>query len=640
MGGNLPRRQENNSWLSGRRTICDAERTENGREDTGMKKISHGMMLISAILEACLMLLCGTAAAAYLRDITVDQDACGDLGTVAADKENALAGETVTVTVNKTEEQADLLRVSYFDDEEHVIEPDETGAYIFEMPDNDVTVRAFIGRWLPHEDTVYRPVGKASGFPDSKNWYLYEDMETEETWTLTTETNLFLNGHSLTKTGSDGPLISIMGGSLYLTDKKDGGGTLRNGHTQGGCVLIQNGSFIMTAGTITDFHNPSYGGGVAVLDGGFLMTGGKITGCDAAPSGGGVAVNSGCSFRMSGGEISGNTANAHGAGVYVFGGGELILNGGTISNNSCSSDGAGVYITKGARMELSEAPSVTGNKAGSSDSNVFLGEGVEITIGDSLTNTAPIGITTEAVPTAHTPVVFTSGLAHKATAAKFRSDSSKYKAVLNANHECMLAVPLHVALPAGSGQGTVRITAVSGIPVAEPPEYVLNGDAVTLDVTPARGYAPAAGGLKVTWTDESNAVHTVGLEQGAADSASEWTFIMPPHDVRVTAAFTAGLERPDFTMPASLTEIKESAFDGAAGMTAVDASRCTRIGKWAFRGAGLLHISLPKDCTIDPDAFEGRKKVYVFAEAGGTTEAYCEDPSHHCELVGGEHQGQ
>ncbi len=80
---------------------------------------------------------------------------------------------------------------------------------------------------------------------------------------------------------------------------------------------------------------------------------------------------------------------------------------------------------------------------------------------------------------------------------------------------------------------------------------------------------------------------------------------------------------PDFILPSQLSEIEQSAFEGLTTMSAVDAKNCVSIGSRAFKGSGLTRIKLPKDCSIDDDAFEDCGKVYVFAPAGGSTEAYC-----------------
>ena len=75
---------------------------------------------------------------------------------------------------------------------------------------------------------------------------------------------------------------------------------------------------------------------------------------------------------------------------------------------------------------------------------------------------------------------------------------------------------------------------------------------------------------------------------------------------------------PDFTLPEGLTTIEESAFEGVAGMTVVDASHCTSIGAYSFKDTGLTQIRLPGTCEINDTAFYGLEQVYVFAPAGST----------------------
>ena len=89
-----------------------------------------------------------------------------------------------------------------------------------------------------------------------------------------------------------------------------------------------------------------------------------------------------------------------------------------------------------------------------------------------------------------------------------------------------------------------------------------------------------------------------------------------------------------FTMPAALTTIEESAFEDMTAMTSVDASHCATVRKWAFKGCtGLTRLRLSKDCAIDADAFTGCGTVYIFAPAGGSTEAYC-NSHENCVFVG------
>ena len=78
-----------------------------------------------------------------------------------------------------------------------------------------------------------------------------------------------------------------------------------------------------------------------------------------------------------------------------------------------------------------------------------------------------------------------------------------------------------------------------------------------------------------------------------------------------------------FTMPAQLTMIEESAFEGNTMMTIVDAHNCSFIGENAFMDTGLTQIRLPKDCRIQESAFDD-KTIYVFAPDGGITRTYCD----------------
>ena len=81
----------------------------------------------------------------------------------------------------------------------------------------------------------------------------------------------------------------------------------------------------------------------------------------------------------------------------------------------------------------------------------------------------------------------------------------------------------------------------------------------------------------------------------------------------------------NFTLPADLTAIEESAFEGLTAMTVVDAGSVTSIGANAFKDCtALTWIRLSGNCTIDATAFDGCGTVYIFAPAGGDTEASCE----------------
>jgi len=93
--------------------------------------------------------------------------------------------------------------------------------------------------------------------------------------------------------------------------------------------------------------------------------------------------------------------------------------------------------------------------------------------------------------------------------------------------------------------------------------------------------------------------------------------------VCVTSMIAPEFGDPDFAMPEDLAAIEEGAFEGVAFMAVVDAHTCAAIGQDTFKGTGLVKIRLPKDCEISDAAFDEAGTVYVYAPAGGTTEAYC-----------------
>jgi hypothetical protein len=150
------------------------------------------------------------------------------------------------------------------------------------------------------------------------------------------------------------------------------------------------------------------------------------------------------------------------------------------------------------------------------------------------------------------------------------------------------------------------------------------GDAVTLAVTPAPGYELV--GITGSYNDTTGALQPVAITRDAANPLV-WRFTMPDSQVDLKAAFRKlslpAFGTPDFTLPAALTTIEESAFEGMTLLHIVDADSVTSIGKWAFKDTGLTQIRLPQSCAIDSTAFTGCGTVYVFAPSGGTTSAWC-----------------
>lgn len=227
------------------------------------------------------------------------------------------------------------------------------------------------------------------------NYYLFGDLSTVKTFTITDEVNLCLNGHTLSLAeGAEGPLFQIGdGGKLTLCDC-EGGGKLASNKDGGSVVTVaSNGTFDMYGGMITGAKATSgggvYVGGTFILNGGtisgniaengggvylnggtFTMHGGTISGNKAqsdgneAQSGGGVYVEKGA-FIMDGGTISGNEAQ-YGGGVYMFNEDgpipEFVMYDGTISGNTAAYDGGGVFAGTGSILMLrGNAAAITGN---------------------------------------------------------------------------------------------------------------------------------------------------------------------------------------------------------------------------------------------------------------------------------------
>ena len=93
------------------------------------------------------------------------------------------------------------------------------------------------------------------------------------------------------------------------------------------------------------------------------------------------------------------------------------------------------------------------------------------------------------------------------------------------------------------------------------------------------------------------------------------------------AALIPNVSEPYLCLPASLTAIEESAFEGSADTAFVSAqSSLSSIGRNAFKDCPeLIVMQLPKNCAIDDDAFSGSTDLRtVIAPAGGTTEAWCQ----------------
>jgi hypothetical protein len=144
------------------------------------------------------------------------------------------------------------------------------------------------------------------------------------------------------RTGNSVPVVWVNARGTLLMKA----GSLITGNTSassGGGVYVDNGTFTMSGGAVSDntSSNPFGGGGVGVNNSGtFTMSGGAVSGNTSSSGGGGVGVNSWGTFTMSGGTVSGNTSSSGGGvGVAWSGAGTFTMSGGAVSGNTASSGG-------------------------------------------------------------------------------------------------------------------------------------------------------------------------------------------------------------------------------------------------------------------------------------------------------------
>ena len=149
-----------------------------------------------------------------------------------------------------------------------------------------------------------------------------------------------------------------------------------------------------------------------------------------------------------------------GGGIKIGTDVSLTLQDGVVTGNKSSEFGGGIFVA--GKLTLKGAPKITGNKAGeiSTDNNVYLttnnNVNATITIVDNLENEkgekAEVGVTTEAKPTAETPVAVTGKVPNPySVASKFTSDIPDY-VTLQRKAVVYLAVPVKVTYDKNSGE--------------------------------------------------------------------------------------------------------------------------------------------------------------------------------------------
>ena len=205
--------------------------------------------------------------------------------------------------------------------------------------------------------------------------------------------------------GYGGGVLVSNSGTFNMFGGEITGNTAKRG---GGVGVCADGMFSMSGGTIYD-NAGERGGGVYVASNGIFSMSGSAAITGNTGSYGGVYVEG--TFSMSGGTICGNTESS-GGGVYVYNSGTFNMSGSAaITGNTVTENGGGVYVDGTAKkMNVSGDVTITENKkADKTANNVYLPDGKTITIDESLSQNARIGVTTAKAPTSNGNILIATG---------------------------------------------------------------------------------------------------------------------------------------------------------------------------------------------------------------------------------------
>ena len=454
-----------------------------------------------------------------------------------------------------------------------------------------------------HAEATYTPKSDFGGSLGAGSYHLTRSVTATDDITISGAVNLCLNGktidldghHFIINSGGSLTICDCMGGGQITGGQAEQGGavlvngggslTLHSGaiagntasgggdgsggsnRAGGGAVCVNGGSFTMTGGAIENntarvTQKNDGGGGVLLNSGTFEMTGGSITGNDvtghANSVGGGVYINGG-TFTMTNGTISDNSA-INGGGVTVFKGTEgessFALSGGSITGNTVTEIGGGIYVLPGTTFHLSGASAISGNTAGSADSNIYLSSST-ITLSDTLSNTTPYGVSM------YLPGVFTSGWGSKmgdtAPADYFTSEDSAYLVARNSDGEAMLHQHSYTYTADGdtiteSCACGHRATAKIYIPADADLTYT--GNAITpAEVDYSTGWL--GGNLSVDYTDNTDVgTATASITKGGKTAQVTFAITAKPYgessgitiDPIGDQTYTGSQIRPDVTV--------------------------------------------------------------------------------------------
>lgn len=420
--------------------------------------------------------------------------------------------------------------------------------------------------------------------------------------------------------------VVTVNGKLTIEDNSDGHtGKITGGTSAYGAAVISNGDTVLESGSIAgckaisekyDKEKSVNGRGGAIYvsgNGTFTMNGGEISNCSASVAGGAI-FNVG-TVNITGGSISGcsvsgvaddGTVKAKGGAVYNYGYSNFTMEGGEISGNTLGNvqdmRGAGVYVAAGAHFTLGGTAVITGNTdGGSENSNVFLYDGVTITLGTGeggngvaapvITGdkTMSIGVTMQ---TAGQFTAESSGA--KAAEDCFTSDSTDYVVRYNNKGTTEVMTDDYLELVRSyviTNNTTEKDKDTNGGFIAIDQTSALKDDTITVTVTPNVGYKLSS----LRYND--------GYDHDVSSASGVYSFVMPAANVTVTATF---VEKSNQTITA---DSPQSFTYGETGKS-ITASTS---------GDGALSYALKEGAVTDVVEVNGSTGELTIKKAGETT---------------------
>jgi uncharacterized repeat protein (TIGR02543 family) len=407
-----------------------------------------------------------------------------------------------------------------------------------------------------HQGTTWTAWTSTTSLPtEAGSYFLTGDVTLANTWTVSKDVVLCLNGFTVKRSSYGSSVISVADGVTFtLTDcvtatfKEDGsvltggkitgggggnyqyaGGVYVNskatftmyggvisknyGYTGGGVYVNSEATFTMYGGVISK-NSYKEGGGVYVNSKAtFTMYGGTITDHNTWNGNGGGVYVSGGSFTMIGGSITGNTARDYGGGVLLYNGATFDMQGGSITGNTAGDYGGGVYVNSDS-FNVSGSAQITGNtlKNGTT-SNVYLPKDKTITVSGKLDETASIGVTL-----ANSDQTFTSGWTtsgNTKTSVFFSDNLERFAGVKN-RELYMRAHEGHPICGASCSddekhQGTTWTVwkSTTSLPSEAGNYYLLADVTLTETWTPADGTVLCLAGHTITYAGENSRAITV-----------------------------------------------------------------------------------------------------------------------------------